>query len=265
MKAILSSANPAYRNWLRLARQPREVRRQRRTLAEGLHLAAAAIDHGHPIETALLRAKSPPSAERDRLLEHLRGAGVTCVELASDLYDALALVEHGVGLALVIALPDPRTTPLAGDAVYLDAVQEPGNAGALLRVAAAAGVRHVLAGPGSAALWAAKVLRAAQGAHFVLDLREDVAPGALGAPPYAVLWVAATAADAIPLWSADLPAAPLGWVFGSEGLGLSAAALAVCRLRVRIPLASAVESLNVASAAAVCLFERRRRQGAAAD
>ena len=61
------------------------------------------------------------------------------------------------------------------------------------------------------------------------------------------------------MWSCDLPAGALGWAFGSEGAGLSAAALAQCALRVQIPMSRDVDSLNVAAAAAVCLFERRRR------
>ena len=65
--------------------------------------------------------------------------------------------------------------------------------------------------------------------------------------------------DGEPLWQASLPAGPVGWIFGAEGAGLSAQARAVCTRRVSIPIDSAVESLNVAAAAAVCLFERRRR------
>ena len=65
--------------------------------------------------------------------------------------------------------------------------------------------------------------------------------------------------DAPSLWSCDLPGHPVGWAFGSEGAGLSAAVLERCGLRIRIPMSGEVESLNVAAAAAVCLFERRRR------
>jgi RNA methyltransferase, TrmH family len=66
------------------------------------------------------------------------------------------------------------------------------------------------------------------------------------------------------LWSAPLGvgARAIGWVFGSEGAGIASATAAVCRRRVRVPLAPGIESLNVAAAAAVCLFERRRRTGA---
>jgi TrmH family RNA methyltransferase len=155
--------------------------------------------------------------------------------------------------------------PLPGraqrDMLYLDGVQDPGNVGTLLRTAAAAGIRDVLAGPGTAALWAPKTLRAGQGAQFRLRLHEQVAAGSLPGL-LAGEWIGTDAGGGEPLWSIALPAGPVGWIFGGEGAGLSAAARAVCRRRVSIPIDAAVESLNVAAAAAVCLFERRRRLAA---
>jgi TrmH family RNA methyltransferase len=126
-------------------------------------------------------------------------------------------------------------------------------------VAAAAGVTDVWAATGSAALWSPKVLRAAQGAHFALRLRESMDVNALqrdfrGTP------VATVLEDALPLWTAPLPATPIAWLVDSEGQDLSMAAAAAADMRVRIPMAAGVESLNVASAAAVCLFERQRRR-----
>jgi TrmH family RNA methyltransferase len=179
-------------------------------------------------------------------------------ELAAELYDRLGLVEHGAGLTLVLQLPAVAAAPAVGDAVYLEGVQDPGNTGTLLRIAAAAGVRQVYAGPGTAALWSPRVLRAGQGAHFRLHLAEDVTLDALP-ERFAGPWIGTVVRAAAPLWAVELPAGPMGWMFGSEGQGLSAPALARCASRLRIPLDAAVESLNVATAAAVCLFERARR------
>jgi TrmH family RNA methyltransferase len=179
-------------------------------------------------------------------------------ELAPALFDGLAPVEHGAGLLLVIAFETPAPHRLAGDALYLDGVQDPGNAGALLRVAAAAQVRNVLAAPGTAALWSPKALRAGQGAHFALTIAEDVAAEQLQ-HWFAGPWIGTEARSARSLWETPLPNGDLGWMLGSEGAGLSPAARARCSQHVRIPLASGVESLNVATAAAVCLFERQRQ------
>ena len=73
----------------------------------------------------------------------------------------------------------PWPEQIVDDAIYLDNVQDPGNVGTLLRTAAAAGVRHAITGPGCAFIWSPKVMRAAMGAQFVLDLHEQIAPRTL--------------------------------------------------------------------------------------
>ncbi|MCE2644763.1 MAG: RNA methyltransferase [Burkholderiaceae bacterium] len=252
MTPISSAANPRYRRWLRLATQPRAVREEGCTLAEGEHLAEAVAAAEVGVRALLLRDGVPVPRWQ------ARWPRAPVFGLAASLYDALALVEHGAGFALEVEVPAPKAAAATGDLLYLDGVQEPGNVGALLRVAAAAGVPAVWAAPGTAALWAPKALRGAQGAHFALALREGVDAAALRAA-FAGKLIAATAYDAEPLWQSALPAGAVGWVFGSEGQGVSTAALRLCDGRVTIPLAAAVDSLNVATAAAVCLFERRRR------
>ena len=257
MKSIRSADNAEFKRWRRLVGNARFMKAQGRTLAEGLHLAQAALDAGHPIEAALVRAGAS-GHELDACLARIDTARVR--ELAPALFDALAPVEHGSGLMLEVRFgraPHPRR--LAGDALYLEGVQDPGNIGALLRVAAAAGVGSVLAAPATAALWSPKALRAGQGAHFALQLVEDVALDDLGSW-YAGPWIGTATRDAQCLWDAALPAGQAGWMLGSEGAGLSAEAAGRCALHVSIPLASGVESLNVATAAAVCLFERQRRK-----
>jgi len=257
MKPIRSPDNAHFRHWLRLAGTPRAVRDSAQTLAEGLHLAQAALAAAVPVEALLLR-RDAAHPELAAVLGQLP-ATVPRYELAPALYDQLAPVEHGVGLMLVLPVPAPPLPEAATvDCVFLDGVQDPGNVGAILRTAAAAGVRHVLASAGTASLWAPKVLRAAMGAHFRLTLHERVAADAL-AQALQGPWIAAVAHDAPSLWQAPLPAGAVGWIFGAEGAGPSPAALAACAQRVCIPTSDAVESLNVAAAAAVCLFERLRQ------
>ncbi|MDZ7653333.1 MAG: RNA methyltransferase [Burkholderiaceae bacterium] len=262
MKSIQSAANPTFREWLKLATHPRQVRSQRMTLAEGAHVCEALLEAGWPLHAGIVRAGAG-GGERDALLARLGAAGVPLFELAGALYDALGLVEHGIGLAVVLPVPAPATSALTGDALYLDGLRDPGNVGALLRVAAAAGVRHVLASGQTAALWAPKVMRAAQGAHLKLDLREQVDVAALGSS--SLHWIGTELSAGASLWDARWPATAVGWVVGAEGQGATAEALAACSQRVRIPLACGVESLNVATAAAVCLFERSRRLHARSD
>ena len=262
MRPIASDANPTFRRWLKLATQPRAVRESGRTLAEGIHLAQAVLAANVRIE-ALLARRGAKGAAAEALIDSVAQRGVPAFELAAALFDRISPVEAGAGLMLEIAVPPPGPAPgIAEDLVYLDGIQDPGNAGALLRVAAAAGVGWVLAAPGTVSLWAPRTLRAGQGAHFVLKLIEGAA-AAGAAERFDGNWIAAAAHDADPLWQVRIPETPVGWVFGAEGRGISEAMLARCDRRVRIPLAAGIESLNVAAAAAVCLFERRRRIGAA--
>jgi TrmH family RNA methyltransferase len=258
MKSITSAANATFRAWLQLATSPRATREQGRALAEGLHLAQAAFAADHPVEAVLVKqGAAHPELEQCVAAAQARGASV--YELAAGLFERLSPVEHGVGLICVLPISvPPAAHRLQSDALFLDGVQDPGNAGALLRVAAAAGVKHVFAATTTVALWSPKVLRGAQGAHFRLALHERADPNAL-AELIAGPWIATVAHDAESIWDTDLPASALGWVCGAEGAGIRAEVAAQCTRRVRIPLESSIESLNVAAAAAVCLFERRRR------
>jgi TrmH family RNA methyltransferase len=256
MRSISSADNAHFKRWLRLAEAPRAIRDQRRTLAEGLHLAEAIHAAGYPVESLLVR-RGASRPEARRWMDTLGASGVSSFELAAGLFDRLSPVERGSGLMLVIPLPDPQPIAVA-DALFLDGIQDPGNAGALLRIAAAAGVRRVLAAPGSVGLWSPKVLRGGQGAHFRLQLHEDIdAAGARSVLP--MPWIGASAHAGTPLWDAPLTAGAIGFMVGAEGSGLSPGAAAACDRQVTIPLADGVESLNVGAAAAICLFERRRQ------
>ena len=257
MKVLTSEANTLFRRWLRLAVEPRAVRELGQTLAEGLHLAQAVAQSRWPVAAALVR-RGAHQATIERALGWLP-AHTECYQLAATLYDRISPVERGAGLTLVLPVrAEPLPVASGEDLIYLDGIQDPANVGALLRAACAAGVGHALCGPATAAAWSPKALRAAMGAHFRMKISESVTPESLGGA-LAGTWIGAVVQDAPSLWTCDIPARPVGWAFGSEGAGLSAPVLAQCALRVQIPMSRDVESLNVAAAAAVCLFERRRR------
>jgi RNA methyltransferase, TrmH family len=153
---------------------------------------------------------------------------------------------------------DAGVAPRPGvNTVVLDRLQDPGNVGSILRSASAMGFAQVVALKGSVALWSPKVLRAGMGAHFALTLVEGAAIAdvvALGLPV-----VGTHLRDAQWLHEAALPS-PLAWVFGHEGQGMGDAVTAACTLRVRIAQPGGEESLNVAAAAAMCLYESARRR-----
>jgi TrmH family RNA methyltransferase len=262
-RSIASADNPLYRSWLRSVQQPRLARPGAIALAEGLHLAQAALDAGAMVSHVLLR-EGGRASEADLLAARF-GAGVVRVLLAPGLFDRLAPLDRaGSGIMLVLLippLPEPAAAAASGDLVLLDGIQDPGNAGTLLRTAAAAGVKEVWTSPGTVHLWTPKVLRAGMGAHFRLCLREGLLPdeGLLAGRR----WLSAVAHGGQELWQADLGRQAVGWVLGGEGAGPGAAWLQACSGQLRIPIAGGTESLNVAAAAAICLFEmcRQRAQG----
>jgi TrmH family RNA methyltransferase len=179
--------------------------------------------------------------------------------LPDALFGAISQVEHGVNLVFVIDTPQPQLPKyLSTSAVLLDGVQDPGNVGSILRSAGAAGIKQVWCSPGTAFCWSPKVLRAAMGAHFVLEIFENAdLPALVRDAKVPVLATSGYAAEC--LYDVEL-AGPLAWVLGHEGQGVSDALLNLASRRVAEPHAGQVESLNVAACAAVCFFEQLRQQ-----
>uniref|UniRef100_UPI00333FFFFA TrmH family RNA methyltransferase n=1 Tax=Castellaniella defragrans TaxID=75697 RepID=UPI00333FFFFA len=253
---IASRDNPDYRLWLRLA-QGRAPRGESRVLIEGEHLCRAWVEHHGAAPLAILDERALATAAGRWLMAE---AGARCVTLHAALAESLSALAHGpAGLFLLVEPPrPPLPARIAQSCLWLDRVQDPGNLGALLRTAAAAGLDEAYLSTGCAAAWSAKVLRGGQGAHFALRIHERVdlraALGRLDIP------LAATTLDAAhDLYTLDLRG-PCAWVFGNEGAGIDPALAKAATLRVRIAQTDAVESLNVAAAAAVCLFEQRRQR-----
>jgi TrmH family RNA methyltransferase len=142
----------------------------------------------------------------------------------------------------------------------LEALQDPGNLGSILRSAAAAGIARVLLSPDSVQAWSPRVLRAGMGAHFMLHIHENV--DLLGAArDFGGRVVVTSGRAGRSLFDADLRGA-VALVFGNEGAGVSARLAAAAHEAVAIPMPGAAESLNVAAAAAICLFERVRQVSA---
>jgi TrmH family RNA methyltransferase len=180
--------------------------------------------------------------------------------LADGLFRELSSVATPSGILAIVATPRRRAQPEApGTCVMLEDVQDPGNIGSILRCAAAAGVTEIYLSGGCVHAWSPRVLRAGMGAHFALEIYEGVDLAALVAR-YRGTVLAAVRDAARSLYSVDLRG-QVGLLFGNEGAGLSAALREAAHLQIAIPMPGKAESLNVAAAAAVCLFERVRQIG----
>lgn len=257
MKHISSRDNPFYRNLQRLA-EGKPTRGAHQVLIEGTHLCQAWFERfGAPLTAVFDQAL----LTGERLPPQWTGlASDRCVSLDTGLARSLSQVVHGPGLFFVVEAPSPVLSERISHAcILLDRVQDPGNLGTLLRTAAAAGIGQAYLSMGCAMAWSPKVLRSGQGAHFALDIHERLDLQALCTRLDIALAVT-TLDRAATLYDTDLRA-PCAWVFGNEGQGVDERLQARASLRVRIPQVEAVESLNVAAAAAICLFEQRRQQG----
>jgi len=254
VRQVTSRHNDLFKDLRRLLAEPAAYRKLGRVWLEGDHLCRALLERGR----LPLRAIVTESAWAKPAFESLaRGAPeVVCVPDA--LMRELSGLESPAPIGFLIEADTGTTLQPGRDTVVLDRLQDPGNVGSILRTASAMGFSQVVALKGSVALWSPKVLRAGMGAHFGLALVEGAAiedVATLGLPV-----VGTHLRDARWLHETALPR-PLAWVFGHEGQGMSDAVTAACTLRVRIAQPGGEESLNVAAAAAMCLYESAR-QGA---
>lgn len=281
MKEITSRANPLWRDWMHqrsAAGRPGNL-----IWLDGPHLCQAWLaKHLQPL-WAIFDESKVALPQISTLIQQTDPTRQ--ISLTHALFEQLSSVKASQGVLFLVehaAVTPQSNVPatqldehsknqaLSGSAfnfdraVLLDSIQDPGNLGTILRLSAAVGVTHVILGPGCAAVWSPKVLRSAQGAHFALTLKEvDDAVQWLKLyrqateQPATVLATAVVGAQS--LWSTQLPNRSI-WLFGHEGQGVNPELLAMADIKIKIEHdQSVVDSLNVASAAAICLFEQSRQ------
>jgi RNA methyltransferase, TrmH family len=259
LEFISSHSNPLLVQLRRLQQDGAAYRRHGVVWVEGEHLCEAALLRGVAVQRVLLNEPAAASqallglAARARQADHTP-APVMVVQ--QKLFAEVSALETPATVGFVLASPQKPALQADVATVVLDRLQDAGNVGSILRSAAAFGVRQVLALKGTVALWSPKVLRAGQGAHFALSLIEGCGETELDALDVPLVTTSSHL-------GADLPRAalphPCAWVLGHEGQGVSPDLAARCALQVRIPQPGGEESLNVAAAAAVCLYESMRR------
>jgi TrmH family RNA methyltransferase len=250
VQVISARDNPLLVQLRRVARGGTAYRKERLVWVEGEHLCAALCARGG----VPARAVIADSAWARPLLRELALAADRVARVSDALFAPLSGLESPAGLGYAIELPDSAAIDPALPSVVLDRVQDAGNVGSILRSASALGFVQVIAIEGTAGLWSPKVLRAGMGAHFGLRLAEGVQPAALGA--LAVPLIAAGSRAQASLAEAA-PPFPCAWVFGNEGQGIDPLIASRCERTLRIPQPGGEESLNVAAAAAICLYATR--------
>ena len=253
--AIQSNSNPIVRQ-LRSLHQRKARQHSGMFLAEGPKIVEEALRSGETLLHVLLR-------EEDReafspLLQRIQQEqpAALCYVVNDKVLHAVSDAQTPQGIVAAIALPpQQQALPGAGFGLYLDALQDPGNVGAMLRSADALGVDWLLLGGACADPYAPKTIRAAMGSTFHLPIYQHAdgcaALRALADQGYLLLAADLHGASSLP---PTLPGRTL-LMIGNEGRGLSAEALALADLRYRLPMKGRAESLNAAACAAILLYE----------
>jgi TrmH family RNA methyltransferase len=227
-------------------------------VAEGVRAVEELLASPLDVVGVLAAPKLVESPRGAALLDLVRREGRALSEVDEKEFRSAAETDSPQGVLAVARVPDRSLDLLKGITplrmLVLDAVQDPGNVGTIIRTAAALGAQATVALPGTVDVWNAKVVRSAMGAHF-----RHLA--------FHSTWDAFQAflvSEHVPLWAADARGEPpvgaperLALAVGNEGAGLSASVRQAATRVVALPLAAGVESLNVAVAAGILLYELR--------
>ena len=254
MITIQSKDNPKLKQLRGLIEQSGLRKKQQQTVLEGAHL----------IESYLINHQPVCLFTTEEGFEHLENQHSiemsTCplFIISDQIYKSLTTLGQSTPLMAIIDIPQ-TTNSLNGkiDTLIIDCVQDPGNVGTLLRSAAAVGVKQIITTKGTASLWSPRVLRAAMGAHFSLNLIENKEVDSL-LSPFEIPVYATSSHRPQSIYTLDLTQ-PSVWILGNEGQGVSESLLEQAQA-VTIPQPGGQESLNVAIAGSVCLFEMMRQR-----
>ncbi|MBP9489344.1 RNA methyltransferase [Candidatus Saccharibacteria bacterium] len=255
-QVITSAQNPLIKNLVQLSSHQSVRNRQGLTLLEGVHLSKEYLSRVGAPEICLV-ANDRSNLEVIEIIRKCRELGVRIIEIDRRIYLKISPVIEGIGLMFVIKTPASKTMDPNCNTVILENIQDPGNLGTILRSAAAGGVEQIICSSDTASAWAPKVLRAGMGAHFNLNIIENqdlkLAISQLRIPIYATSLSAESS-----IYSEDL-SANSAWIFGNEGKGVSDELQNYATKKLIIPQSNKIESLNVAMAATICIFEKLRQ------
>jgi RNA methyltransferase, TrmH family len=256
MKHISSRDNLFYKALGKLSASARQRGKTGQTLLDGAHLLAAYLASGRQPLHLIVTHAAVHDAEIKSLLQQL--PEVPLSQLDDGLFAELSELKTVSGILALIELPQADDQVQTGNfCMLLENIQDPGNLGSMLRSAAAAGCDAVYMSKGCADAWSPRVLRAAMGGHFVLNLYEHA--DLLGVANEFQGTVFATSLSATSSLYDVLLSGKIAFAIGNEGAGLSQALLAMAN-PITIPMPGKVESLNAAAAAAICLFEAVRQR-----
>ena len=246
MKTIESKENPHFKAWKKIAQN----RQKDSVFLEGAHLIQMFAERFGKVNTLIFQKNKASTAENRALSTFADEVFL----IPDNLCKTLSTLDSPSAVFAICALPkNAENIDFSKNSVLLDSVQNPLNLGAILRVAAAAGFAQLLISKNSAHVFNPKTLRAAQGANFCLNIFENADLSDFIKNFKGQVFATSLDSDAKNLFALKTKE-PTAWIFGSEGQGVSKELLEKNVQKIKIPMANGVESLNVAAAAALCLF-----------
>mgnify|MGYP002393105681 CR=1 FL=1 len=262
MRCISSRQHPFYKKMLKLQASSTYRQTEKLALLDGVHLVESYLAcGGMPLSLIISESGSQIQEIRHIINQTKAVPALDSWALSDALFKHISSVKTPVGILALIQVPAHPSVGRIRDCsfgVMLETIQDPGNLGSILRSAAAASVSDVFLSADCTDCWSPRTLRAGMGAHFHLRLHEDIDLIKLTGE-YGGEVVAATMRDAVSVYTANLQE-PIIFAFGNEGNGLSEELLKQIDRRIKIVMPGKIESLNVAAAAAVCLFEHVRQR-----
>ncbi|WP_345738129.1 RNA methyltransferase [Prosthecobacter algae] len=247
------------------ARRVRDGREPGLIFIEGLRLAEEAVNSSLTIEVCFSDSLDPAESRLVALLKRLEQNSVPHFTTTTDIIRAMSDTVQSQGIILIARRPAQQTTGAwqknSTLLLGLDRLQDPGNLGTLIRTAEAAGVGGIVSLKGSADAFSPKVLRSSMGSAFRLPLLENASAADLNALQVNQGFKIVAAAGEGEMDYTDYDwQQPTLLLLGNEGRGVAPELMQQCDVRLRIPMHAGVESLNVAAAGAVMLFEAARQR-----
>lgn len=255
MQTITSSDNTKFKHVRALLEQARYRKKSAETVLEGVHLLESYLKKRLTPKQVWLSQQASAHSEVIPLLEHC--VAVPTFELPDSLYKQLRSIGEGIDVLAVIELPSFELPDITTDTLILNDVQDTGNVGTLLRTAAAVGMTDIICTAGTASCWSPKCLRAGMGAQFSLSIYENVAINDVLNHVNVPLLATSSHTDEL-IYSHNLTE-PVAWVMGNEGQGVCSALMEKAS-PTALPQPNGEESLNVAVAGALCMYEMLRQR-----
>lgn len=254
---LTSTRNPLVKNLRQLGLSPKVRRQEQLFLIEGTHALTEAIATQYPLNTVCCT-----ESWRDTHSDLYESLSVDeCLLVSPEVLDAIATTVNPDGVIAVAPILSAQPVSITNLGLALESIQDPGNLGAIIRSAVAAGVDGLLVSSDSVDLTHPKILRATAGQWFrcqmqsVRDLADEIKKLQLKG-----VKAIATLPDAdITYWDLDF-STPSLILLGNEGQGLSKELIELADLAVRVPLSNGVESLNLAVTAALLMYEAKRQR-----